>query len=245
MLKIFFIRLTLAFFFLDVQVSKLNLFDLSAILTLIYCHTIAIVCRLSLITLHAEIYGFQSSDNLLVTMIRYWGKTQNALNAFLPYFICSSNELLKVSWERFLRRLPVSLHLCLWWFFVLLSLGLSLSSLWGESGFHGNGTLCLCHDVLLHHKLLMALICMPACVGAGVCVSPGSVKYSLGHHRCFFFFFKQSSYSWVYYLFKTSGTACCKMVSETFKNVKMVAPKAYEEGNWCYKHWIKTGIKNI
>lgn len=71
---------------------------------------------------------------------------------------------LSVLWLFFCRSFPVLFALC-----VFLSHGLSLPACWGESGFHGNGTLCLCHDVSLHHKLLMALICMPARVSAGVC----------------------------------------------------------------------------
>lgn len=44
--------------------------------------------------------------------------------------------------------------------------------LWGESGFHGNGTLCLRRDVSLHHKLLMALICMCGCACVCACICP-------------------------------------------------------------------------
>lgn len=53
----------------------------------------------------------------------------------------------------FCASLPVSLALCVF---------PALSPLRGESGFHGNGTHCLRCNVSLHHKLLMALICMCA-----------------------------------------------------------------------------------
>lgn len=53
------------------------------------------------------------------------------------------------------------------WLFVFFQ---SLSALRGESGFHGNGTHCLRCDVSLHHKLLMALICM--CARVSVFVTP-------------------------------------------------------------------------
>lgn len=69
--------------------------------------------------------------------------------------------------------LPASLALC-----VFLHLGLR-----GESGFHGNDTLCLCHDISLHHKLSMALICMRARMSAFV-PPTSSVKYSLKHTAC-------------------------------------------------------------
>lgn len=78
-----------------------------------------------------------------------------------------------VYYSFFRHSLPVSLALCVF---------LSLIGLWGESGFHGNGTLCLRHDVSLHHKLLMALICMCASVCVCVqCASPLQLHFQKRH----------------------------------------------------------------